>query len=322
VTGNLRSSAAALLWVVLAALIAFGGAGLVAAMDHTPGSPSRVELTWSGDGAVAPALDAATGRLQVLSDETDRMATFARQALALVVAGDLQKLNETIAQGTLQLDRVEQASDALGASLDAVPDTGPDGALLVSDELRGRYDELAKTRNLTQGLRADWAAFTGRALDAAQLTGLLARHDQETAAAAKQGAAGHYAQALKLLAKPDATLKDASALRDRLASTTDVSTLTRWIDLNAAYDKALRTLYTAITKSKGRVTSAVRKAFDGEAAARANLPGDTRGLVVIMAEIAQGGLNQAVISIEQARGSITQAIQTQQELAQPSPAPS
>ena len=58
----------------------------------------------------------------------------------------------------------------------------------------------------------------------------------------------------------------------------------------------------------------VRKAFDLEQQARAQLPGDTRAMVVIMSDIAQGGLNQAVIAIEEARGSLAQALEVQQQL--------
>jgi hypothetical protein len=61
----------------------------------------------------------------------------------------------------------------------------------------------------------------------------------------------------------------------------------------------------------------VREAFSGEQAARRGLPADTRGLVVIMSDIARGGLNQAVISIEQARGALSSALDRQHELQQP-----
>ena len=70
------------------------------------------------------------------------------------------------------------------------------------------------------------------------------------------------------------------------------------------------------------MTDPVRKAFDGERAARAQLPRDTQALVVIMSDIAQGGLNQAVISIEQARGALGEALDVQEQLQAPaSPAP-
>ena len=93
-----------------------------------------------------------------------------------------------------------------------------------------------------------------------------------------------------------------------------MSTLTAWIDRNAAYDTALRRLYDALLSSKGRVTDKVRAGFDGEQAARHQLPPDTRGLVVIMSDIAEGGLNQAVISIEEARGAIGSALDLQHQM--------
>ena len=310
----LRTLLARLVWLVLVALIALGGAGVVASMDHVPGARARAELTWTGDRAAVPALDAATEQLDRLSGDVDTLGTTARLALAQVVAGSLDPLQQSIAAGTIRLAAVTSQSAALEASLGQVSGMGAGRELRMSPDVIERYDELAKTAPLTSGLAADWAAFTGRALDAASLTGLLAQHDQQTAAAAKQGAAGHYAAALKALDQSDATMKQAQALRDRLAPTTDVSTLTTWLDLNAAYDRALRTLYQALTDAKGRVTTAVRQAFAAEQTARQALPGDTRGLVVIMAEVAQGGLNQAVISIEEARGRLSAALDLQRQL--------
>ena len=105
-------------------------------------------------------------------------------------------------------------------------------------------------------------------------------------------------------------------MRDRLAKTADVAVLTSWIDRNAAYDGALRNLYEVLIDAKGKVTTKVRAAFDREQAARAKLPGDTRPLVVIMADIAQSGLNQAAISIEEARGELADALAIQQQLQQ------
>jgi len=53
----------------------------------------------------------------------------------------------------------------------------------------------------------------------------------------------------------------------------------------------------------------VRAAYQEEGAARALLPPDTRALVVIIADIGRGGLNQAVIAIEQARGRLNLALE-------------
>lgn len=314
---RVRSILLGVAWLALVAVVALGSAGVVASMDHLPGTSSRPELTWTTDSRAIPALDAATTRLEGLSSAVDLLGTTARLALAQVVAGSLDPLQQTIANGTARIAEVKTQAAALEAALAAVPGVGGgDQELRLAPDVIRRYEALATAPALTDGLEADWLAFTGRALDAAGLTGLLTTHDQQTAAAAREGAAGHYAAALTALDQSDATMAQAIALRDRLASTTDVSTLTTWLNLNATYDKALRTLYSSLIAAKGRVTDAVRNAFAAEQAARAALPGDTRAMVVIMAEIAQGGLNQAVISIEQARGQLSAALDAQRQLQQ------
>ena len=314
VLSAIRGFAVRLLWLLLAILIALGGAGLVAAMDHVPGTPSRAELTWAGDEAARPALDAATTELERLTTSVETLGTTARLALAQVIAGQLDSLPDTIATGTTELDVVDAQSRALDASLAAVPGTGRGAALRLSADLRQRFDELGATRLLTIGLAADWAAFTGRANDAASLFGLLSEHDQQTAAAARQGSAAHYAVALKELDGSDATMARVRSLRDRLAATTDVSTLDEWLRRLDAYDVALRTLYQGLLDSKGRLTDSIKAAFAAEEAALAGLPADNRGLVLIMSDVARGGLNQAVISIEQARGSLNAALNAQHRL--------
>ncbi len=312
----LRTFLAGFAWLVVAVLIALGGAGIVAAMNHVPGTAARAELTWAGDRETGPALDAATEQLQALSDEVDSLGSTARQALAAVVSGDAELVTRTIAAGTLQLATIEQLASTLETTVAAVPSVGDDAGLRLSPELQARHAQLARTSGLTAGLETDWALFSGRALDATNLFGLLARHDQETAAAAQQGAVGKYRTALDLLDVSDATRSETLAIRDRLAATTDVSTLTTWIDRNAAYDAALRALYTSLQESGGEPNDAVRDAYQDEQKARERLPVDLRPLVVIMADVAQGGLNQAVISIEETRGEIAAALDVQRSFQQ------
>ena len=95
-----------------------------------------------------------------------------------------------------------------------------------------------------------------------------------------------------------------------------MSTLVEWIRRNGAYEKALRDLYKAVDASGGTQTAKVRDAMAAERKARRDLPQDARGLVVIMAEIGRGGLNGAVITIEEARGRLANAVE---DLAIPSP---
>lgn len=301
-------------WVTLALLIALGSAGIVATMNRMPGSATRPELTWAGDTAMRPALDTAMENLEALSAEVDKLGATARVALSQVVAGDADALRQTITSGTQRVADVQGLSSELEGSLAAVPHTGPDWALHVSTNLRHRFDELAATAGVTADVGDDWAALTGRSIDATRVSALLTSHDEQTAAAAKLGSEGKYKSALAQLAASDTTIADSRELADRLAATTDVSTLRAWIDRNADYDAALRVLYKALMKSGARVNAEVRTAFDLEQQARAQLPGDTRALVVIMSDIAQGGLNQAVIGIEEARGTLAQALEVQQQL--------
>ena len=304
----------------MALLVALGGAGLATSLNHPPGSLARQELTWAGDQEAAPALDAATARLQSLSDAVDALSASSKRALASLVAGDTAGLTTTIEAGTTQLASVSKAAADLQATLGVVPHTDADAALYVSPSTMARFAQLAATPALTSNLEADWAILSARAMAASAVPDLLAKHDQQTAAAAKQGEAGHYQDALALLDAPDATLAQARQLRDGLAQNADVTTLSGWIDRQAAYDGALRQLYAAMLKSKGKVTDAVRAAFAAEEAAKAALPTSTKGIVVIMGDIARGGLNQAVIDIEVARGSLAAALAVQQQPSAPSPA--
>jgi hypothetical protein len=313
---TLRTLLSAVAWLVIAVLIALGGAGIVAAMNHVPGTAARAELTWATDSQTGPALDAATEQLEVLSDEVESLGSTARQALAAVVSGDAEMVNQTIAAGSLELAQITQVAASLEAAVGAIPGVDEGGELRLSPEIRARYAELAQTTGLTADLETNWALFSGRALDATNLFALLARHDQETAAAAQQGAVGKYRTALDLLDVSDATIAETRAVRDRLAATTDVSTLTTWIDRNAAYDAALRALYTTLQESGGKPTPAFRDARDAEQQARTRLPVDLRPLVVIMADVAQGGLNQAVIAIEETRGEITSALEVQRSFGE------
>jgi hypothetical protein len=310
----LRTAATRIAWVTLALLIALGSAGIVAAMSHVPGTAARPELTWAGDAEMASALDAATGDLEALAAEVDTLGATARVALSQVVAGDAEALRQTISTGSLHVAEVQGLSSELEQSLAAVPHTGEDWALHVSADSRQRFAELAMTAGVTKSVGGDWAALAGRSIDATRVSALLTSHDEQTAAAAKLGSEGKYRSAIAQLDASDATIADSRALADRLAATTDVSTLRAWIDRNADYDAALRVLYTALIESGARVNAEVRKAFDLEQQARAQLPGDTRAVVVIMSDIAQGGLNQAVIAIEEARGSLAQALEVQQQL--------
>lgn len=314
--GLVRRVALAVAWLAIAALISLGAAGLVAAMAHQPGTASRPELTWTADRAIEPGLDAAEAELATLTEEVRDLGVLGRGALAALVGRDAATLAQTVAEGQTLAAAIDARTVAIRESLAVLPGTGPDEAIRLSPTVLERRDILLGALDATQGLSAGWSRLASGALTATRVSTLLTDHDTVTGEAAEIGRSGAYAEALVRLEDADAMIIEARTLRDGLANTVDVSTLTQWLDRNAEYDAAIRTLYEALVATEGRVTDEVRAAFAAERTARNNLPPDTRGLVVILSEIARGGLNQAVIGIEQARGDLEAALG---RLAEPAP---
>jgi hypothetical protein len=171
-----------------------------------------------------------------------------------------------------------------------------------------RHAALVAALDATDGLDVAWARLTVGSVAATRMSALLAEHDRLVIAAADRGVNAKYADAIKKLAQATAQIQAARTLRNQLVATVDVSVLDEWLTRNENYDVALRNLYTAISKVGKTVTPAIRAAVKAEAAARAQLPADNRGLVVIMAEIGRGGMNGAVIAIEEARAKLADAL--------------
>jgi hypothetical protein len=296
-------------WLGLMVAVGLGGAGIVNAMDHQPGTAARAELTSVGDGTVVPLLDAATADLSALADQVATLGVQARGALAALNGVDTSTVDKAIVAGNRLVSDLRQRASALRRDLAAVPYVGtPSVSIVLATDVASRHAALVAAVNATEGLDDDWERLTLGSISATRLSGLLARHDDLVVQAAARGRAARYDQAVTLLNQADATIAQARTLRDQLANTVDVTVLDQWLDRNADYDVALRNLYKALSKVGSRVTDAVRKAIAAERAAKDRLPPDTRGLVVIMAEIGRGGMNGAVISIEETRAKLIDAI--------------
>jgi hypothetical protein len=307
-TGLIRRGILAVVWLLIVAVIAVGAAGLVAAMAHQPGTDARAELTLDGDDAAAPGLDAAQTRLVALAKDVKRLGELGRGALAALVASDTAILDATVAGGEGLARSIEASSAAIRESLALLPGSGPTEELSWSPETRARRDAALAAANLTGGLEVLWTRLAAGSLTATRLVKLLVDHDTVAGQAANDGHKLKYAAGLKELTKADAMIADARALRDALKNTVDVSTLTQWLDRNAEYDAALRHLFQSLIDAKGKVNQMVKQAFIDERKAHDLLPANTSGLVIILAEIARGGLNQAVIGIEEARGALQAAV--------------
>ncbi len=174
--------------------------------------------------------------------------------------------------------------------------------------MRDRHARLTRALEATRDLDGAWASLTIGSIAASRLSSMLSTHVDAVLEAAAHGRAAEYAEALVALDAADAAIADSRRQRDQLARTVDVTTLDQWLERNEAYDAALRDLYEALEAAGGRVTTAARNAALAEEAARARLPGDSRGLILIMSEIGRGGMNGAVIAIERTRGELADAL--------------
>lgn len=294
-----------------AAAIALGGAGIVAGATRVQPTNALPELTAAADAQVAPGLAAADAALGLVAADVAALGEHGRAALAALVAADAPAVQREVAAGTSQLDVIDAAVEDLRAALGALPLGEPDAAARYSPATIARYDRLVSALPATEGLRARWAALATGAAPALQLTSHLMAHDRLAGDAVLAGSKGRYGDALDGIDAAEAELIAAHGIRDELAQrVVDVGTLDEWIVRNESIDSALRKLYTRLQASNGSVTPAVTQALAGVDAARASLPPDTRALVVILGDIARGGLNQSVIAIEQARGRLAAAAGT------------
>jgi hypothetical protein len=289
-------------------------------MQPGPDRPVVPGLVYENDAAVAAKLDAVEADLQALADDVDDLGSQARGALAAMINGTPDTVDAAIAQGDALLAGITAKANAIRADLAAVPFVNdPEADLHVSPEMRQRYARLIPVPGATDGLDAAWSQLTVGAAAAGRLSAQLAEHDRLVGVAAEQGRAAKYKTAIATLGQAAASIAESRKLRDRIEASVDVTVLDQWLDRNEAYDKALAGLYKALASVGGKVTKKVREAIDAEKAARARLPPDARGLVVIMADIGQGSLNRAVIAIEGAKADLSDALAPVEE---PSGAPS
>ena len=153
---RVRRVALAALWLVIAALVALGAAGIVGAMAHLPGTPSRAELTYAGDQAIEPGLDAAEASLIELAGEVRQLSELGRGALTALVARDVETLATTVSDGETLAATIQRQADELRVKLEGLPGVGPGDELILSAETRARYSRALQALKPTDGLAAAW----------------------------------------------------------------------------------------------------------------------------------------------------------------------
>jgi hypothetical protein len=304
-----------ILWTALFAVLAAGGAGLVAEASHAPGSPSRAELTSVGDAALGARLDQATDQLRVIAADVERLAEDAKTALEEIASSDPTKLQDSLAQGSEVAATINTETNALLGALAGLPGGEPHADLRYSNDTLVRRAAILAALDAAASLNAHWLQVTGRAVEASQLTTLIAEHDEIVLSAAAEGRARKYADAATTLDQAILAVVNVKEQRTKLIAGNEPTVLDEWITRNGDFDLALKALYVALDQSGGKITAKVQLAQRDERDAFARLPPDRRTIIVIVAEVARGGLTQAVLAIEDANGRIDDA------LAEAGPAP-
>jgi hypothetical protein len=302
VSGIVRAA----IWLLAAMLIAIGAAGLAVAANPVPDELSRPEIYARADAVVAPGMASIDASLREVQRLVATLSGLSRTALVDLNGGDHEALVAVLDEGDGLVLEIGGIATAVAGDIRALPYDAESYEL--SPSMAGRLVAAADAVEAVRPLADLWGRVARGALPASEIARHLADHDLATFAATQDGTAGRYADALKGLGKARAELNGALEIRDRLVETVDTTTLDIWIERNRTYDDALARLYQALRDADGRVTAAAREAFADVQRAQKLLPPDTRAIVVIMSDIAQGGLNQAAIRIEEARGALTVAV--------------
>jgi hypothetical protein len=298
--------ARALAWLTAVLLIAVGVGGVATAATPVPDEEHRPELYARAEAALAPGLAAITIDLEALQVQAERLATTSRRALVDLAARDADALSGDLDAGDAIVLEVGTLATRVDAALGALPYGVASDRL--SPRMQARLVAVVAAVDAVRPLAGQWGRLSGAAVPAISITSHLEQHDVTAFEATQEGAAGRYAAALERLTGATAELDAAQVIRDRLAQSVDTSTLDAWIERNRTYDTALVRLYTALEVSPDHATPEALAAFADVEAAQKLLPPDTRALIVIIGDLAQGGLNQAAIAVEEARGALTAAV--------------
>ncbi|HXR27296.1 MAG TPA: hypothetical protein VN771_05485 [Candidatus Baltobacteraceae bacterium] len=303
-------------WVLVAAVIALGGAGLVAGASLPPTDAARPELTVRGDASMAPGLTALNAGLTSVDDRLGQLVGTGEQVLVDLTgmtSGSVapSQISDDLQQGDDQLLAIEEQAQSLQATYAQLPfDASSDR---ISGRTKGRLAAIRQALDLLAPVTGDWQAVSTHATVTAKLLSLLQQNvaaagqavlDANDKDVAGQAKAPDLKGALAELDQADAYLTQAGTIRDQLAPTTDMSTYDQWVSLHQAYEAALRRYLQAhLTTNDVRILTPLYNAL---AAAYAQLPRTTAPLVVILGDLEATGLTDGVGDIQRARTSLEQ----------------
>ena len=297
-------------WLGLAAVLAFGSAGMVAATSHSPAVGGRPELTWGADQILTVKLDGAVRDLVLLNQDVTQLGNMTRDVLSNLTQVNQVGVAAAQADGNTALAAIENRTAALGQRLDCGPWTNAKIAQLVetySSDAINRYRNVCVALDSVGPLRDDWASLVSGSTATLKVAQDIADHDNAGKDALQLGTAGRYPEALSKLADADKPLSEATTIASELATVIDLATLTTWLSRTSAFDDSLRVLWQSMIDSKGRVTTQVTAALKSVNDAKALLPTDNSALQVSLFEMANR-LTADGISIETARGQLATAV--------------
>jgi hypothetical protein len=297
-------------WAMLAGALAFGGAGIVASMAHTPTPANRPELTYAADSQLSEKLDAAIRDLALLNDDVQTLGDQTRKALSSLAQVNELGLGTAWDAGSNAVNSIDVRSAALGKRLACDTWNADRAAQLLetnSPPMITRYDQVCKAVASVAPLRQDWESLVAGTRTAMQVATDINDHDQAAGSALQFATQGRYPDALAQLKVSAASIADANSIATNMAKIADVSTLQDWLSRTKAMDDALGVLWQAMIDSKGQVTAQVSAALKNVNAAKALLPDSNAVMGVALHEMA-GGLTSDGISIETAKGQLANAL--------------
>ena len=297
-------------WLGLAAMLALGSAGIVAAASQSPVDGNRPELTSGADKVLSDRLDAAIRQLTLLNDDVDALFDVARTVLADLSQVNQVGLDAAYQNGDTAVASIDSRAAALSAQLECTPWTNGRDAELVQTYSQGmvdRYQQVCQAVGSVAPLAEDWASMENGSMVGMQVADDINAHDQTAAAALQLATQGRYPEALAKLDEAAASLADAQSVATTLAAISDVSTLNEWLSRTKSMDDMLGLLWQTMIDSKGRVTAQVTAALKAVKAAEALLPDNSDVLQIVLYEMA-GNLTSDGISIETAKGQLSSAL--------------
>jgi hypothetical protein len=297
-------------WLLLAAGLAFGSAGMAAVTQPQPVIGHRPELTWAADRELSAKLDAAVRDLVSLNGDVGQLSQTARKTLANLVQIDQAALTQAWGTGSSAVDSIYARAGDLDTRLTCNPwDATRDLELSKTYDptLIDRYHHICLALASVAPLRGEWETLVAGSRTAMSVASDISTHDQAGTSALQLAIQGRYPEALAKLSSASSAISDATSTAAELAKVLDVSTLQDWLSRTTGWDSAAQALWQSVIDSKGVITPQVSAAIKVEKAARALLPDNNAVLQVVMDELA-GNLIPQGISIENSRGAFAGAL--------------